>query len=74
VDPERAQLLVVDDGLNGLADALDGAVVDVESIEDDLEGGDFRALSQGVIQIFHKVPEHAFFVSGKVAVSAALKR
>ncbi len=63
----------MDNGLDGLADALDGAIIDVEPVEDDLEGSHFQALPQGFIQVLHEVPQHALFVSREVAVSTTLK-
>lgn len=73
VYPKGAELFIVDDGLDCLADALDGPIVYVEPVEDDLEGVQFRALPEGIVEVFHEVLEHAFLVLREVSVAAALE-
>jgi hypothetical protein len=73
VQPERPQFLALDGRQDRLVDALNGAIVDVEPVEDDLEGGELRALADCLSEILHEISQHALLVGRKISVAAALE-
>ena len=74
MQPNRAKLLTRQRRKDRLIDAFNRPIVDIETVEDNLESAQLGTLSHCVVEVSHEVTQHAVPVSWKITVPAALKR